>query len=346
MHIAEGVLTGKSMAVTLVAGAAVVAWGAASMNKFVKEKPQRRPLLGMAGAFIFLVSFIPIPAFTGTTSHPCGTPLAGILLGPGIAAALSVVALALQAAFFAHGGFSSLGANTLTLGLVGAGSAWLTYRACRRLGLPIWFAAGLGGWVGDVLTYVAAGGILGAHLAFFAPNPQYSFGGYLKAIYLAYLPTQLPISIGEMFITGWALRSIARQRPEVLEDLGVEPKGSSRLPKAALLLLCLLPWAYRLTAAPAEPAAAVSSTAAATPHEVIGMDDAVNAKMAEHAGAPPRNPYLNLEAMGDLWNLVLMLGGGIAGFIVGRRWHLLFGPSPQAPLPSPEGTAKGEGGRR
>jgi len=58
-----------------------MAWGVLDMKRFVREQSERKSLLGMAGAFIFLVSLIPIPAYMGTGSHPCGTPLAGILLG-------------------------------------------------------------------------------------------------------------------------------------------------------------------------------------------------------------------------------------------------------------------------
>src|ERR1051326_1998390 len=115
MHIAEGILTGRSVVETTLAGGAVVAWGSVSMARFVKEHPSQKTLLGMAGAFIFLFSLFPIPAFNGTCSHPCGTPLVGILLGPGVGAGLSFLTLLMQALFFAHGGLSSLGANVLTL---------------------------------------------------------------------------------------------------------------------------------------------------------------------------------------------------------------------------------------
>jgi hypothetical protein len=54
-----------------------------------------------------------------------------------------------------------------------------------------------------------------------APHPQYDFASYLIVIYSAYAPTQIPIAIGEMLITGLALRHALRQRPEVLEDLNV-----------------------------------------------------------------------------------------------------------------------------
>jgi len=323
MHISEGILTGPSVVATTLGGAVVLIWGARSMSRFVKEQPSRRALLGMAGAFIFLVSLIPIPAFTGTTSHPCGTPLAGILLGPGIGAALAALALLLQASFFAHGGFSSLGANTLSLGLLGAGIAWLVFAGGRRMGLPIWAAAGLAGLLGDVATYIGTGGLLATHLAFVAPDPQYGFLQYLGVIYAGYAPTQSLIAVGEMVVTGYAVHAIYRQRPEVLVSLGVI--GKKAVAAAAMLMVLLVTTPMLVPAALAQaPAEAVEQPAEAD-EGFLGMDEAVNEAIAEEAGAPASDPFINIEAMGDVWNTVLLGAGGVCGFIIGRWWHLLFG---------------------
>ena len=74
--------------------------------------------------------------------------------------------------------------------------------------------------LGDIATYAFSGVVLATALAT-APHPQYDFLTYLTVIYSAYAPTQIPIAIGEMLITGLALRHALRQRPEVLEDLNV-----------------------------------------------------------------------------------------------------------------------------
>jgi cobalt/nickel transport system permease protein len=319
MHISEGILTGPSFWATTVAGAAVMAWGVAAMKRFVKEQPERKPLLGMAGAFIFLVSLIPIPAYMGTCSHPCGTPLAGILLGPGIGAALSGLSLLLQALLFAHGGFATLGANILSLGLGGAGGGWLTFKLGRKLGLPLLAAAGLAGLFGDLLTYLISGSLLGGHLAFFAPQPQYSFSGYLAIIMAAYLPVQLPIALGEMVVTGIAVRAIGRQRPEVLEALRVVRRTTLATVLVLGMMVGLLSLSSPALAAPGQPGT------------YTGMDEKVNESMAAAAGAQAHDPYINLEEQGDLWNALLLAGGGLAGFIIGRSWHLLFGRSNDVP---------------
>lgn len=340
MHITEGVLTGPSSIITNVVGLALIAKGALAMQAFSKDQPQRKPLLGMAGAFVFFVSLIHLPAFGGLTcSHPCGTPLAGILLGPWVAVGLAACSLLLQALFFAHGGLSTLGANTITLGLMGAGTGWLTFKLCRKAGLSLAVSAGLGGLVGDVMTYVMNIVILGAHFAYVAPHPQYGFLGYAKALAIAYLPVQGPLALGEMFVTGYAIRSIYEQRPEVLDSLGVTTKRA--LATVALILGLSLAAvsgsAQAKTAAdlpkvePARamvPASEAAPVAASKAAESYGALDDMTDGMAERAGTPSREPYLNLEKYPDIWSSVLMLGGLAVGFVLGRRWHLLFGKGP------------------
>lgn len=220
MHITEGIITGVPALAYTGVSFGLVGYGARKMKVFAKEHPEKKPLLGMAGAFIFFLSLIPIPAFFGTTSHPCGSPLAGILFGPWIGIALAGLSLALQAAFFAHGGFSTWGANVITLGVGGAFFGWLTFRICRRAGLSLMLAGALGGLIGDIMAYVLAGLSLSAVLSI-APHPQFSFTGYLIAIYAAYLPIQGPIALGEMFLTGFILKYIYDHRPEILESLKV-----------------------------------------------------------------------------------------------------------------------------
>jgi cobalt/nickel transport system permease protein len=220
MHIAEGIIVGLPAVVYTLIGLALVGIGAARMTKFAHELPEKRPLFGMGAAIIFFVSLIPLPAFTGTTSHPCGTPLVAVLLGPWIAISLTGLSLLLQAAFFAHGGFATWGANVVALGFFGCIFGWGTFRVARALGLPIFAAGCLAGFVGDVMVYGASGLILGVTLAN-GPEAQYSLGNYLGVIFAAYAPIQVPIAVGEMLVTGFALRHALKQRPDVLEQLGV-----------------------------------------------------------------------------------------------------------------------------
>jgi cobalt/nickel transport system permease protein len=343
MHITEGIITGSSAIAYTGAGVALVALGTRRMKQFVAEFPDKKPLLGMGAALIFFISLIPVPAFTGTCSHPCGTPLIAILLGPAIAIALTGMSLLLQAAFFAHGGFGTWGANVVALGLFGGVGGWLSFKASRKLGLPLWAAGFAGGLIGDVLVYASSGAILALALVG-APQPQYSLTGYLVAIYAAYLPTQLPIALGEMVITGLALHYAYRQRPEVLEDLGVVSgfrPAAGRMLQTLLVVIAVgaaVPGVRTAcageTGATAGEAAVLSAAPDSEEGGMAGMDEAVNERLAAAAGRPPRDPYVNTEAMGDLWNLLLLSAGGLCGFVVGRYWDHLWGrPASRAACP-------------
>lgn len=220
MHISEGIIVGVPALVYTLVGLAMVGWGSWRMRAFARRHPDKKPLFGMGAALIFFISLIPLPAFTGTTSHPCGTPLVAILLGPSVTIALTGISLLLQAAFFAHGGFGTWGANVVALGFCGSVFGWGVFRLARMAGLPIVVAGACGGLIGDIMVYAASGLILGHTLAE-GPNAQYTLGNYLIAIYSAYAPTQVPIAVTEMLVTGLALRHALKQRPEVLEELGV-----------------------------------------------------------------------------------------------------------------------------
>jgi hypothetical protein len=62
-----------------------------------------------------------------------------------------------------------------------------------------------------------------------------------------------------------------------------------------------------------------------------GLDESVNEALAEEARLPSRDPFINTEAMGELWSLLLLAGGGICGFIIGRYWDLIWGKSNETP---------------
>ena len=101
--------------------------------------------------------------------------------------ALTGISLILQAAFFAHGGFGTWGANLMALGFVGGTVGWSAFQVARRVGLPILFAGCAGGLLGDIATYAFSGIVLATALAT-APHPQYDFLTYLTVIYSAYAP--------------------------------------------------------------------------------------------------------------------------------------------------------------
>jgi cobalt/nickel transport system permease protein len=153
MHIMEGYLP---------AGQCIV-WGAVSLpflalrlvaiRRTVQKQRKTLLLLAMSGAFIFVISSLKIPSVTGSCSHMTGTGLAAILFGPFHAAILGLIVLLFQAILLAHGGITTLGANTFSMAVAGPLFAWALYRLGCRLNMGRKGSIFLAAMMGDLLTY-------------------------------------------------------------------------------------------------------------------------------------------------------------------------------------------------
>ena len=87
-----------------------VAFGLYRLKKLSSVDLSFKPLVGLMAAVVFIISCMPIPVPTaGTCSHPAGTGISGILVGPTISILVTAVALLIQALFLAHGGLSTWG---------------------------------------------------------------------------------------------------------------------------------------------------------------------------------------------------------------------------------------------
>ena len=153
MHIGEGILPFNWCALWFACAAPFVALGLYKLKKD-KNVGRKKPLLGMVAAAIFIVSCMPIPVPTaGTCSHPAGTAMAAILIGPLYSILATAVALLLQALFLAHGGITTWGANITSMGIVGSFVGYAVFKGLTRLSVPLVVAAFFAGVVGDWAVY-------------------------------------------------------------------------------------------------------------------------------------------------------------------------------------------------
>lgn len=212
MHVADGILPlGWSLGWAAVAAPFVV-WGLFSLRAVRRSDPRASTLIALVGSAVFVISCMPIPVpFAGTCSHPCGTGLAAVLIGPGPTVIVAAIALAFQAFFLTHGGLTTLGANLVSMGIVGALAATLVFRGAVRLRVPIVMAAFLAGAVSDWATYATTSLQLASALA-----DHGSFAALFGTIAVAFLPTQLPLGVLEGLMTVFAYRFIRSHRPELL----------------------------------------------------------------------------------------------------------------------------------
>lgn len=219
MHIPEGLLPASQAAAWYAPAIAFLGVGLAGLKRRLAILPSSRPLVGLMGALIFVISLMPIPVpGLGTVSHPCGTPMAAILLGPLTATVLGSVALLLQALFFAHGGITSWGANIISMAVGGSFAGFAAFKLSRRVGLGLGVSAGLAGFIGDLVTY----GLTSLQIAL-ALHGDASVAYVWGAAFASFVPTQVPLAIAEALFTAGVVVFIANQRAEILEGVVLRP---------------------------------------------------------------------------------------------------------------------------
>ena len=85
----------------------------------------------------------------------CASPLLALLLGPRIVCFPIFAVLLLQALFFAHGGITTLGANILTLGIIGPWATSFIFRALDKSNVNTSTAIGISCFIGSLSVYFA-----------------------------------------------------------------------------------------------------------------------------------------------------------------------------------------------
>lgn len=217
MHIAEGILPFNWAAFWFAVALPFVAWGLYRLKKRAKDDLSFKPLVGLMAAVVFIISCMPIPVpFAGTCSHPCGTGISGILVGPAISVLITAAALLIQALALAHGGLSTWGADIVSMGVMGSFAGYLTFRALRSLNVSLGVAGFMAGLLADWATYLTTSVELAAGI-----RGSSEFMPLFWKILLAFIPTQLPLGILEGAMTAGMVVLLYRKRPDLLLKMGV-----------------------------------------------------------------------------------------------------------------------------
>lgn len=217
MHIAEGFLPHPWWEIWFLLSMPVVAYGVWQLKKMVKDDPRVKPMLALAGAFAFVLSAMKIPSVTGSCSHPTGTGLGAILFGPAVTAVLGVIVLLYQALLLAHGGLTTLGANTFSMGIVGPMAAWIIYKACIKARTNFYLAVFLASATADWATYITTA----AQLALAFPAATGGVLGSFKVFTAIFAITQLPLAVIEGAVTVLLFKYISNLRSDILLKLRV-----------------------------------------------------------------------------------------------------------------------------
>ncbi|MTI81137.1 MAG: energy-coupling factor ABC transporter permease [Firmicutes bacterium] len=215
MHIMEGFLPlGWALfwwAVTLP----FIIIGLRSIENRLKENPELKMLLGLSGAFVFVLSALKIPSITGSSSHPTGVGLGAIMFGPTAMSVLGTIVLLFQSLLLAHGGLTTLGANAFSMAVVGPLLAFVIFKVGRKMKLPFSLSVFLAAMLGDLGTYV----VTSFQLALAFPA---EVGGFISSFIKfasIYGVTQIPLAISEGILTVIVMNFIQKYNMAELKQL-------------------------------------------------------------------------------------------------------------------------------
>ena len=197
MHIREGYLPPAFCVLWGAVCLPFLAAGVLSIRRVAREQRKAMLLLAMAGAFVFVISSLKIPSVTGSCSHMTGTGLAAILFGVPATAVLGIIVLVFQAILLAHGGLTTLGANTFSMAIAGPLVSWGLYHAGKRLNLPRKLNVFLAAAIGDLFTYC----VTSLQLAMAYPSASGGVAASAVEFLGVFAPTQLPLAVIEGILT-------------------------------------------------------------------------------------------------------------------------------------------------
>ena len=209
MHIAEGYLPVNWCLLWGAVCVPFVVAGFFSIKKRIDAAPRAKILLAMCGAFAFVLSALKLPSFNGSCSHPTGVGLGAILFGPLTMAVLGLIVLLFQALLLAHGGLTTLGANTFSMAIAGPILSWVVYKLLRKANAPAAVAVFAAAALGDLFTYVITSLQLGI-----------VNGGMVKFLTI-FAVTQVPLAIAEGLLTVVIFNVLEKYSKAELQELRV-----------------------------------------------------------------------------------------------------------------------------
>ena len=298
MHLAEGILPlDQALAWSVVAIPAMV-WSIRGEQRARLGDAASSVIMAGVTSLLFAATLLPLPVpVVGATSHICLTPVLALVVGVRRIVWPTFFVLLLQAVFFAHGGLTTLGVNTLTLGLLGPVATVALYALLRRLGAGGTLGLGLACGVGGLCVYVVDALVLAAALSEVAA-PLTTFTGVL----LGFAPVQVPLAVLEAVASVGIVRLLATRRPDLL------PEPLRMLRQDSMSGTSVLVWLLAIGLA-------------ACSYE--GIDGTVFGATASSAGRPPTESIVDLShgEVGLAMSILVLFG---LGFVAGRSWERLL----------------------
>lgn len=330
MHIMEGYLPLDWCVIWYLVMIPFVAYGFWKIITLVRQHPEQKMLVALSGAFIFLLSSLKLPSVTGSSSHPTGTALAAVLYGVFVCSSLSLIVLVFQALLLAHGGITTLGANCVSMGIVGplVGIAiWKFLRGLRVRVVPSMFMAA---FFADLTTYVVTA--LQLTICYHDNGWWTAFVDFMTT----YAVTQIPLSIVEGIVFAMFAKYLLVTRPDIFgQDKPDKPVNwkayAAGFAAIAIAIIAILAYGN------------------ANGFEFGGSDDAGSSAIADNNGGS-YDPWtdgiwgdyeLPDEVESFLFALQAAIGAVIIGYFIGvQRAKKKYGGTPRR-TPLPEAASDG-----
>lgn len=212
MHIMEGYLEPVWCAVWFAVMIPFFIVGIMKLRKILREHPDQKMTVALSGAFIFLISSLKLPSVTGSSAHPTGTGIAVVFYGVGVCAVLSTIVLVFQALLLAHGGFTTLGANCVSMGIIGPFFGLILWKILRSAKAGVFVSMLVAASVADLMTYVVTAiqmtlNVVTANGADFVS----SFVDFMSV----YAVTQVPLAIIEGIVLAMFAQYLSTARPDL-----------------------------------------------------------------------------------------------------------------------------------
>ena len=217
MHIMEGFLPWQWCLVWWFIALPFLMMGIIELRAMMRKDREYLPLLGVCGAFIFILSALKLPSVTGSCSHPTGTGLSTMCFGVFITSVVGAIVLLFQALLLAHGGLSTLGANMVSMAIGGPIAGYAVYRLLKDTKINIYVTVFLVTAVADLVTYV----ITSFELALAYPAQTGGILASFEAFFAIFAITQVPLAIVEGCVLALVFKYIVTLKPEILIKLNV-----------------------------------------------------------------------------------------------------------------------------
>ncbi len=236
MHIMEGYLKPAYCILWGILSLPFLLAGFMSIKKKISENRRTMILIAISGAYIFVISSLKIPSVTGSCSHMTGTGLGAIIFGPTAVSILGAIVLLFQSLMLAHGGLTTIGANTFSMAIAGPFMTIVIYKLCQKLNVNKKAGVFLATAIGNLFTYCVTSFQLG--LAYPSEN-----GGVVSSVikFLGIFAfTQIPLAVIEGIISVIVVSALEVYAKNELADVGYNMPKKAVKPIRKTVIACVI----------------------------------------------------------------------------------------------------------